>query len=81
MERKNHLFADSDKGLSAYTIFGSCRMQGVNPLAWPTDVIGKLQAGWPRARLDEKPLTMLDAMLRDQRPWSPPLLAGPVEMA
>ncbi|XXU78583.1 transposase domain-containing protein [Sorangium sp. So ce1151] len=36
-----------------YTIFGSCRMHGANPLAWATDVIGKLQAGWPRERLDE----------------------------
>ncbi|AUX30312.1 uncharacterized protein SOCE836_024120 [Sorangium cellulosum] len=28
-------------------------MHGVNPLAWATDVIAKLQAGWPRERLDE----------------------------
>jgi hypothetical protein len=28
-------------------------MQGVNSLEWATDVIGKLQAGWPRSRLDE----------------------------
>ncbi|XXZ04597.1 transposase domain-containing protein [Sorangium sp. So ce302] len=28
-------------------------MHGVNLLAWATDVIGKLQAGWPRGRLDE----------------------------
>jgi hypothetical protein len=28
-------------------------MHGVNPLAWATDVISKLQAGWPRDRLDE----------------------------
>jgi len=28
-------------------------MHGVNPLDWATDVISKLQAGWPRARLDE----------------------------
>lgn len=55
--RKNYLFAGSDKGAErlavGYTIFGSCRMHGVNPLAWATDVIGKLQAGWPRSRLDE----------------------------
>ncbi|MDC0679005.1 transposase domain-containing protein [Sorangium sp. wiwo2] len=54
---KNYLFAGSDKGAQrlavGYTIFGSCRMHGVNPLAWATDVIGKLQAGWPRDRLDE----------------------------
>jgi len=28
-------------------------MHGVNSLAWATDVIGKLQEGWPKARLDE----------------------------
>ncbi|XXY16213.1 transposase domain-containing protein [Sorangium sp. So ce216] len=28
-------------------------MHGANPLAWATDVIGKLQAGWRRERLDE----------------------------
>jgi transposase len=55
--RKNYLFAGSDKGAErlaiAYTVFGSCHMHGVNPLAWATDVIGKLQDGWPQARLDE----------------------------
>jgi transposase len=55
--RKNYLFAGSDKGAerlaTGYTVFGSCRMHGVNPLAWATDVIGKLQAGWRRERLDE----------------------------
>ncbi|XXY47523.1 transposase domain-containing protein [Sorangium sp. So ce269] len=51
------MFAGSDKGAErlavGYTIFGSCRMHGVNPLAWATDVIGKLQAGCSRERLDE----------------------------
>jgi transposase len=55
--RKNYLFAGSDKGAErlaiAYTVLGSCHMQGANPLAWATDVIGKLQDGWPLARLDE----------------------------
>jgi transposase len=55
--RKNYLFAGSEKGAErlavGYTVFGSCRMQGVNSLEWATDVIGKLQAGWPRSRLDE----------------------------
>ncbi|MGK4008282.1 IS66 family transposase [Sorangium sp. So ce1036] len=55
--RKNYLFAGSDKGAErlavGYTLFGSCRMHGVNPLAWATDVLGKLQGGWPRERLDE----------------------------
>jgi transposase len=55
--RKNYLFAGSEKGAErlaiAYTVFGSCNMNGVNPLAWATDVIGKLQDGWPQKRLDE----------------------------
>lgn len=55
--RKNYLFAGSDKGAErlaiAYTVFGSCRLNGANPLAWATDVLGKLQDGWPMSRLDE----------------------------
>jgi len=55
--RKNYLFAGSDKGAErlavGYTVFAACRMHDVNPLAWATDVITKLQAGWPRSRLDE----------------------------
>ena len=55
--RKNYLFAGSDKGAArlaiAYTVLGSCRMNGVNALEWPTDVIGRLQDGWPLERLDE----------------------------
>jgi transposase len=55
--RKNYLFAGSDTGAErlavGYTVFGSCRMHGVNSFEWATDVIAKLQAGWPRSRLDE----------------------------
>jgi transposase len=55
--RKNYLFAGSDKGAErlaiGYTVFGACRMHGVDPLAWATDVIAKMQQGWPRSRLDE----------------------------
>jgi hypothetical protein len=55
--RKNYLFAGSEKGAEriadAYTVFGSCHMHGVNPLAWATDVIRKLQDGWPAERIDE----------------------------
>ncbi|EYF06013.1 Transposase IS66 [Chondromyces apiculatus DSM 436] len=28
-------------------------MHHVNPLTWATDVLTKLQDGWPRSRLDE----------------------------
>ena len=51
------MFAGSDKGAErlavVYTVMGSCPMQGVDPLAWTTDVIAKLQSGWPLSRLDE----------------------------
>ncbi|HVR02119.1 MAG TPA: IS66 family transposase [Polyangia bacterium] len=55
--RKNYLFAGSEQGAErlavAYTVFGSCHVNGVDPLAWATDVIDKLQRGWPTSRLDE----------------------------
>ena len=55
--RKNYLFAGSDTGAErlaiAYTITGSCHMNGVNPLEYLTDVIEKLQAGWPQSKLDQ----------------------------
>ncbi len=55
--RKNFLFAGSDAGAEriavAYTVLGTCHKNGVDPLAYLTDVITKLQAGWPVARLDE----------------------------
>jgi transposase len=64
--RKNYLFAGSDKGAeriaTAYTVLGTCHMNGINPLAYLTDVIDKIQNGWPAARLDE--------LLPDR--WIPP---------
>lgn len=55
--RKNYLFAGSDAGAdriaTACTILGSVHMHGLDPLAYLTDVIAKIQAGWPMARIDE----------------------------
>lgn len=55
--RKNYLFAGSESGAIriavAYTILGTCHKHGVDPQAYLTDVITKLQAGWPQARIDE----------------------------
>ncbi|XYI04068.1 transposase domain-containing protein [Sorangium sp. So ce1128] len=55
--RNVYLFAVSNRGAERLavgsTIPGSCRLHGVDPLAWATDVIGKLRAGGPRERLDE----------------------------
>lgn len=71
--RKNYLFAGSDKGAErlaiAYTLFGSCRMHGANQLEWATDVITKLQSGWPRDRLDE---LLPDAWVKARSPAEPP---------
>lgn len=55
--RKNFLFAGSDQGgvraAIAYTILGSCRMHGVDPAAYLTDVLRKIGDGFPQARIDE----------------------------
>ena len=52
--RKNYLFAGSDAGAEriavAYTILASCHMQGINPLAYLTDLIAKVQHDWPNSR-------------------------------
>jgi transposase len=55
--RKNYLFAGSDKGAEraciAYTLLGTCKLNGVEPWAYLCDVLSKLAAGWPHSRLDE----------------------------
>ena len=55
--RKNYLFAGADAGAdriaTACTILGSAHLNDIDPLAYVTDVITKLQAGWPMARIDE----------------------------
>jgi transposase len=55
--RKNYLFAGSDRGAErlavAYTLLGSCHMLEIDPLGYLTDVIDKIQNGWPHRRLDE----------------------------
>lgn len=55
--RKNFLFAGSDAAARRlaviYSVLGTAHMHGVDPQAYLTDVIDKLQNGWPEARLDE----------------------------
>jgi transposase len=56
--RKNFLFAGSDVGAmraaTIYTITASCRLCGVEPMAYVEDVLRKIQSGdWPYARLRE----------------------------
>lgn len=54
---KNYLFAGSDAGAKRIadvcTVLATCRLHGVDPQAYLTDVIRKIQNGWPRARLHE----------------------------
>jgi transposase len=59
LTRKNYLFAGSDTGgeraAIAYTMLGSCRLNGVNPLAYLTDVLPRLGR---RVRLRDLPALM-----------------------
>jgi transposase len=59
LTRKNYLFAGSDTGgeraAIAYTILGSCRLVGVNPVAYLTDVLPRLGR---RLRLRDLPALM-----------------------
>ncbi|MDX7950886.1 IS66 family transposase [Lichenihabitans sp. Uapishka_5] len=54
--RKNYLFAGSDAGgrraATFYTLISTARLNGVDPQAWLTDVIGRI-ADHPMSRLDE----------------------------
>lgn len=50
LTRKNFLFAGSDDGgeraAIAYTIFGSCRLAGIDPIEYLADVLPKLNRGF-----------------------------------
>lgn len=49
MGRRNYLFAGSDRGAARaatiYTIIATCRLCGVEPMAYVTDVLSKIEAG------------------------------------
>jgi transposase len=56
--RKNYLFAGSDRGAmraaTLYTIIATCKLNGVEPMAYVTDVLTKIETGtFPHGRLDE----------------------------
>ena len=55
--RKNYLFVGSDEGgrraAMMYSFMSSCRLLGIDPLAWLTDVLDKLTSGWLQSRLHE----------------------------
>jgi len=55
--RKNWLFASKDIGgqraATMLTIFGSCIAQGVRPREYLHELVKRLLAGWPQAKLRE----------------------------
>jgi transposase len=55
--RKNYLFAGSHEAARRaavlYSITRTCALRGVEPLAYLTDILPKLAAGWPQSRIDE----------------------------
>ena len=57
LNRKNALFAGHDVGAENWSIiaslFETCKLNNVDPLAWTTDVLTKLVNRWPASRIDE----------------------------
>jgi hypothetical protein len=51
------MFAGSDDGAvraaTLYTLLGTCRLHGVEPVAYLKDVLRKLAGGWKQNRIDE----------------------------
>lgn len=58
LNRKNALFAGSDEGGAAWGVMASlmetCKLNGVEPHGYLTDVLTKIVQGWPAARLDDR---------------------------
>jgi transposase len=57
LNRKNALFAGHDQGAENWACLASlietCKLNGIDPQAYLTDVLGKLVDLWPASRLDE----------------------------
>jgi transposase len=57
LNRKNALFAGSDEGGKAWGVLASlietCKLNGVEPHTYITDVLTKIVHGWPANRLDD----------------------------
>ncbi|MGH3905628.1 MAG: IS66 family transposase [Pseudonocardiaceae bacterium] len=84
LTRKNHLFVGSDAGgrraAIAYTILSSCRIAGVNPVEYLTDVLPRLARGvrladaadlLPAAWRDRRAIERLRAATQDAPPEAP----------
>jgi transposase len=57
LSRKNSLFAGSDEGAENWaclaSLIESCKLNGVNPQIYFTDLLTRLVNGWPQKRIDE----------------------------
>jgi transposase len=57
LSRKNSLFAGCDEGGVSWSCWASlietCKLNGVNPLTYITDLLTRLVNGWPQDRIDE----------------------------
>jgi hypothetical protein len=57
LNSKNSLFAGHDRGAENWALIASlietCKLHGVNPETYLTDVLTRLVEGWPNARLAE----------------------------
>ena len=57
LSRKNALFAGSDEGGANWAAIASlvetCKLNGVEPQAYFTDLLTRLVSGWPQARIDQ----------------------------
>jgi transposase len=55
--RKNALFAGCDEGAEAWAAIASlietCKLNGVDPQRYLTDLLTRLVQGWPQSRIDE----------------------------
>ena len=68
LNRKNALFAGSDRGGEHWAIIASlvetCKLNGVDPQAYLADIITRIVGGIPQSRLD------------DLLPWTYPIIPG-----
>ena len=57
LTRKNALFAGHDMGAASWataaTLIETCKLNGVDPLAWMTDVLTKLVNRWPASKIGD----------------------------
>ena len=57
LSRKNSLFAGSDEGAENWACMASlvetCKLNGVNPQLYLTDLLTRLVNGWPQNRIDK----------------------------